>query len=128
VVSNSLFVVHASSRCTLWIYFGNLKLKILLPFLLPTQRVGATSSFGSSEVLNLKKNKSEIYVTTDGQSANLSWCQAHIWGPKIIFLLLSHSCGFVDVGRPLCRENGSFTIAAGLRQRSHSRVRVPRES
>jgi hypothetical protein len=29
-------------------------------------------------------------------------------GPKTRFLLLSDSCGFVDVGRPLWRENGSI--------------------
>jgi hypothetical protein len=28
-------------------------------------------------------------------------------GPKTRFLLLSDSCGFVDVGRLLCREDGS---------------------
>jgi hypothetical protein len=46
-------------------------------------------------------------------------------GPKKRYLLLSDSCGFVDVGRSLCL---SFTIAAGPRQRSHSRVRVVRDS
>jgi hypothetical protein len=47
------------------------------------------------------------------------------------FLLLSDSCGFVDVERPLWRKDGtglSFTIAAGPRRRSHSRVLVPRDS
>jgi hypothetical protein len=45
------------------------------------------------------------------------------------FLLLSDSCEFVDVGCSLWREDGStFTIAAGPRQRCHSRVRVPRDS
>jgi hypothetical protein len=31
-----------------------------------------------------------------------------IWGPKIKFLLLSHSCEFVDVGPHLWREDGSI--------------------
>jgi hypothetical protein len=45
------------------------------------------------------------------------------------FLLLSDSCGFVDVGRSLWPENGSAVyIAAGPRQRSHSLVRVPWDS
>jgi hypothetical protein len=43
-------------------------------------------------------NQSQIYVTTDGQSVCLSWCQAPIWIPKNRFLLLSHSCGLVDIG------------------------------
>jgi hypothetical protein len=32
-------------------------------------------------------------------------------GPKTRFLLLSDSCGFVDVGRPLRREDGSVTVS-----------------
>jgi hypothetical protein len=27
-------------------------------------------------------SQSRIYVTTDGQSASLSWCQTHIWGSR----------------------------------------------
>jgi hypothetical protein len=45
------------------------------------------------------------------------------------FLLLSVSCVIVDEGRFLWRETGlPFTVAAGLRQRSHSSVRVPPDS
>jgi hypothetical protein len=32
---------------------------------------------------------SSSYITTDSQSASLSWCQAPIWGPRPISLLLS---------------------------------------
>jgi hypothetical protein len=32
---------------------------------------------------------SQNYITTGGQSASLSWCQAPIWDPRPIFLLLS---------------------------------------
>jgi hypothetical protein len=50
-------------------------------------------------------------------------------GPKTRFLLLSDSCGFVDVGLPFWREDSLlFTIAAVPLQRSHSRVRVPFET
>jgi hypothetical protein len=44
------------------------------------------------------QSQSQSYVTTDGQSASLSWCQAPIWGLLLRSLLLSDSCGFVDVG------------------------------
>jgi hypothetical protein len=41
------------------------------------------------------------------------------------FLLLSDNCGFVDMGRPLWREDGSvFYNCCCLHQRSHSQVRV----
>jgi hypothetical protein len=52
-------------------------------------------------------SRSYGYVTTDGQSAILSGCQAPHMGPKTRFLLLSDNCGFVHVGRPLRREDGS---------------------
>jgi hypothetical protein len=51
---------------------------------------------------------SESYVTTDGQSASLSWYKAPIWGLRPNFFSLpSDSCGFVDMGRSLWREDGS---------------------
>jgi hypothetical protein len=53
------------------------------------------------------KSRRQSYITTDGQSASLSWCQANNLGPKTRFLLLSDCCGFVDVGRRLWREDGS---------------------
>jgi hypothetical protein len=44
-------------------------------------------------------------------------------------LLLSDSCGFVDMeALSLTRGRASFTIAGDPRQRSHSRVRVPWDS
>jgi hypothetical protein len=51
----------------------------------------------------------------------------HHLGLTTRFLLLSDSCRFVNVRRSL-RTRLSFTIAAGLRQRSHSRVRVALDS
>jgi hypothetical protein len=51
--------------------------------------------------------ESECYVTTDGKPASLSWTKAPIWGLTTRSLLLSDSCGFVDLGRPLWREGGS---------------------
>jgi hypothetical protein len=34
------------------------------------------------------QSQSHSYMTTDGQSASLSWCQAPIWDPQPNFLLL----------------------------------------
>jgi hypothetical protein len=48
-----------------------------------------------------------------------------------LFLLLSDSCGFVDVGLSLCRDDGSVVynfFAAGPRQYCHFRVRLPWDS
>jgi hypothetical protein len=69
------------------------------------------------------------HITTDGQSASLSWYQAPHVRLMTRFLLLSDHCGFVDMGRPLWREDGSVVYnCCCLCQRSHSQVRVPRDS
>jgi hypothetical protein len=73
------------------------------------------------------QSENRNYVTTDGQLASLYSCRAPSRS-QTRFLLLSDSCGFVDKGRPLMRGRVlSFAIAAGVRQRSHFRVRVPRD-
>jgi hypothetical protein len=82
-------------------------------------------SYSESE----SESESESYVTTDGHSASLSWSKAPIWGLRpyldycqtITGLLM---CGALSDERTIL----SFTIAAGSRQRSHSRVRVPLNS
>jgi hypothetical protein len=51
------------------------------------------------------QSQSQSYVTTDGQSATLSWCQAPSWDLRPDFFL-SDCCGFVGVGCPLWREDG----------------------
>jgi hypothetical protein len=45
--------------------------------------------------------ESESYVTTDGQSASLSWNKAPNWGIRPDLYYLCDSCGFVVLGRPL---------------------------
>jgi hypothetical protein len=72
---------------------------------------------------------SRVYVTTDGQSASLSWNKAPIWG------LRPHSYYCKTVADLLIWDalsdewmGLSFTIAAGPRQSTHSRVRVPWDS
>jgi hypothetical protein len=74
-------------------------------------------------------NESECYVTTDSQSAILSWNKAPFLGlrPDIYYCLTV--AGLLIWGT-LSDESMvlSFTIAAGPRQRSHFRVRVPWDS
>jgi hypothetical protein len=49
----------------------------------------------------------ELYVTTDGQAASLSWNKAPIWGLQPDLHYLCDSYGLVLVGRTLWREDGS---------------------
>jgi hypothetical protein len=67
----------------------------------------------------------ESYVTTDGQSANVSWNEAPIWGLRSDFCYCQTVAGLLMWGTLSDERTGlSFTIIAGPRQRSHSRVRV----
>jgi hypothetical protein len=73
--------------------------------------------------------KSQNYVTTDGQSANLSWCQAPIWGLRPDFYYCQTVAGLLMWGALADKRTGlPFTIAAGPRQHIHSWVRLPRDS
>jgi hypothetical protein len=76
--------------------------------------------------LSESESESESYVTTDGQSASLSWNKAPIWGLRGDFYYCRIIAGLLKWGALSDERTGlSFTIAAGFRQRSHSRVRVP---
>jgi hypothetical protein len=71
-------------------------------------------------------NQSQSYITTDGQSASLSWNIAPIWGLRPNFYYCQTVAGLLIWGALSDGRTGlSFTIAAGPRQRSHIRVRVP---
>jgi hypothetical protein len=74
-------------------------------------------------------SESESYVTTDGQSAGLSWTKVTIWGwrPDLYYCL---TVARLLIWGVLSDESTglSFTIVAGPRQHSHSRVRVPLHS
>jgi hypothetical protein len=75
-------------------------------------------------MLALKRSESD--VTTDDQSASLSWNKAPIWGLRPDFYYCRTVVGLVMWGALSDeRTDLSFTIAAGPRQRSHSRVRIP---
>jgi hypothetical protein len=87
-----------------------------------TRLYATTASFGT----RLSSPESESYVTTDGQSASLSWMKAPTWGlrPDLYYCLTV--AGLLIWGALSHERTGlSFTIAAGPRQRSHFRVRVP---
>jgi hypothetical protein len=72
------------------------------------------------------KSESESYVTTDGQSACLSWIKAPIWGLWPDFYYRQTVAILLIWGALSDERTGlSFTIAAGPRQRSHSLVWVP---
>jgi hypothetical protein len=75
------------------------------------------------------QSQNQSYVTTDGQSAGFSWCQAPIWGQTPDFCYCQTIAGFLmwDVLSDE-RMGLTFTNDAGPRQRSHSRIRVPRDS
>jgi hypothetical protein len=71
----------------------------------------------------------QSYVTTDGQSASLSWCQTPTSGPRPDFYYCQTVAGLLMWGTHSDERAGlSFTISAGPRQRSHSRFPVHRDS
>jgi hypothetical protein len=70
--------------------------------------------------------RSESDVTTDGQSASLFWNKAPICGLRPDFYYCQTFGGLLTWGALSDERAGLlFTVAAGPRQRSHSRVRVP---
>jgi hypothetical protein len=69
---------------------------------------------------NVGESREESYVTTNGTSATLSWRKAPIWG-TVAGLLMWGTLSDERTGL-------SFTISAGPRQSSHSRVRAPWDS
>jgi hypothetical protein len=71
----------------------------------------------------------ESYVTTDGHSASVSWNKAPIWGLWPDFYYCKKFAGLLMWGALSDERRGlSFTIAAGSRKGSHSRVWVPWDS
>jgi hypothetical protein len=87
-----------------------------------------TSNFHSS-LHWLSLNLSLLRITTDHQSASLSWNKSPIWGLLLNFYYY-HAVARMSIWGALSDErmNLSFTIAAGPRQRSHFRVRVMLDS
>jgi hypothetical protein len=73
--------------------------------------------------------QSQSYVTTESQPVSLSWNKAHIWDLRPDFYYCLNGAGFLMWGALSDeRTSLSFTFAAGPRQFSYCRVRVPRYS
>jgi hypothetical protein len=100
------------------------------PFLRVSELSPASAtSFCNSQPTVCLRTQSQSYVTTDGQSASLSWFQAPIWGPRPDFYYCLTVAGLLMWGTLSDERTGlSFTIAAGPRHHSHSWVRVKRDS
>jgi hypothetical protein len=76
--------------------------------------------------LNCTQYSTQSYVTADGQSASLSWNKALIWDLRPDFYYCQTVAGLLMWDSLSDERTGlSFRDAAGPRQRSHSRVRVP---
>jgi hypothetical protein len=72
-----------------------------------------------------RQSQSQSYITTDDQSASLSWCLAPIWGLRPDFYYCQTFAGLLMRGALSDERTGlPFAIAAGPRQRSYSRIRV----
>jgi hypothetical protein len=69
------------------------------------------------------ESESESYVTADGQSASLSWNKAPIRGLRPDFYYCQTFAGLLMWGALSDKRTGLlFTISAGPRQSSHSRI------
>jgi hypothetical protein len=76
---------------------------------------------------SLTESKSKLCYNHRSFGLFLLVSSTHL-GPQDQIFLLSDSCKFVDVGRPLWWKDGLFAIAAVLHQCSDCRVQVPRDS
>jgi hypothetical protein len=72
------------------------------------------------------RSESESYITTDGQSASLSWNKAPVWGLRPDLYYYQTVAGLLMWSVLSDERTGlSFKTAPSPRQRSHFRVRVP---
>jgi hypothetical protein len=69
----------------------------------------------------------DSYITTNGQSASLSWIKALNWGLRPEFYYCQTFAGLLMWGALSDVWTGLSFTAAGPRQRSHSWVRVPQD-
>jgi hypothetical protein len=67
----------------------------------------APNSGYSSASMHMSSSESQSYITTNGQLASLSWCQAPIWRPRLDFYYCQTVAGLLMWGHPLWWEDGS---------------------
>jgi hypothetical protein len=95
ITVHTFSVLSHTSLLNSWLQFS-----LLASLVISLSQLCQAESAGSPSPGKNCLSESESYVTTDGQSASLSWKKAPIWGLDQI-LLLSDGCGFVEVGRYL---------------------------
>jgi hypothetical protein len=99
----------------------------ILPFALHTSSLSVQALPGRSRLSYLLSlTESDSYVATNGQPASLSWNKAPICGLRIDLYYYRTVADLLMWGTLSDEMVGLvFTIAGGLRQRSHSRFRIP---
>jgi hypothetical protein len=92
--------------------------------------MSSTHGFSDVTVSHITlSSESESHVTTNGQSASLSWNKAPFWGLRPDFYYCQTVAAFLMWGSLSDEWTGlSFTVAPGPRQLSHFRVQVPWDS
>jgi hypothetical protein len=92
----------AFTSCFLVTYLNIEDSSVSRPHVVAIRRIFRKSTLSlTNQLLHFTQLKSRSYVTTDGQSASLSWNKALIWGLRPDIYYCQDSCGFVDVGRSL---------------------------
>jgi hypothetical protein len=69
-------------------------------------------------------SQSRSYITTDGQSASLSWNKTPIWGLRHLYYCQTVAVFFLWGALSDVKTDLSLNFAAGPRQRSHFGVRI----
>jgi hypothetical protein len=92
--------------------------------------VGLSTTFpASTRESTQSESESESYITTNGQSASLSWNKAPVWGSRPDFYYCQTVAGLLMWGTLSDERTGlPSAIASGPRHRSHFWVRVSWDS
>jgi hypothetical protein len=117
-----------SSMCAYYSLLGN-ESYLVNTSQLYTQLLKCLLKSLTNESLTELNCQSQSYITTDGQSASLSWNKAPIWGLRPDLCYCQTFAGLFMWGSLSDDRTGlSFPIAAGPRQRNHFLVRLPWDS